>query len=130
MKKILIVEDEQAYVRLLRDELSHNYEVLDVPDGKRGLAMAIKEQPDLILLDIRMPIMDGMAMLEELRKDHYGATAKVILLTNLEAEGKILFQVTRNLPTYYFVKSDVRLDDLLQAISELLNEHNNDDDIG
>jgi len=122
MKKILIIEDEQAYVRLLRDKLSYRYEVLEARDGRTGLDMAIKEKPDLILLDIRMPIMDGMAMLKELRRDDYGESAKVILLTNLEAEGKILVQVTRDLPTYYFIKSDVRLDDLLNTINDLLTE--------
>lgn len=120
MKKILIIEDELAYVRLLRDKLSHKYQILDAQDGKKGLAIAVKEKPDLILLDIRMPIMDGMTMLRELRKDDYGESARVILLTNLEAEGKILIQVTRDLPTYYFVKSDVDLNELLDKIHDLL----------
>ncbi len=120
MKKILIIEDELAYVRLLRDNLAQAYEVLAAQDGEKGLDVAKKEKPDLILLDIRMPKMDGMTVLEELRKDPYGKSAKVILLTNLEANEKIIAQVTKDLPTYYFVKSDIKLSDLIDKIRELL----------
>ena len=120
MKKILIIEDELAYVNLLRDKLEADYEVLEASDGQKGLKLAIKNKPDLILLDIRMPIMDGMTMLGELRKDAYGKNAKVILLTNLEANDTILKQVVKDQPVYYFVKSDVKLDDLLKKIKELL----------
>ena len=121
MKKILIIEDELAYVQLLHDKLTHIYEVVDAQDGAKGLALAKKEKPDLILLDIRMPIMDGMTVLKELRRDEYGRSAKVILLTNLEASETILKQVVEDQPTYYFVKSDVTLDDLLNKVKELLS---------
>lgn len=120
MKKVLIVEDEPAYASLLRDKLSRRYEVMNAHDGQTGLKLALKNSPDLILLDIRMPKMDGMTVLKELRKDPHGQTAKVILLTNLEASDKIVVQVTRDLPTYYFIKSDVELDDLLAKIQDLL----------
>lgn len=121
MKTILIIEDELAYVRLLKGELSHHYEVLHAADGKEGLHMALKQKPDLILLDVRMPKMDGLTVLKKLRQDSpYGEKAKVILLTNLEASDKIVVQVTKDLPTYYFVKSDVELDYVLDKIQELL----------
>lgn len=122
MKKILIVEDEQAYAQLLRDKLVQKYEVLEAPDGKKGLSLALQQQPDLILLDVRMPKMDGLDVLKNLRKDKRGKTAKVILLTNLEANDKIVMQVTKDLPTYYFVKSDVELDYVLEKIQDLLQE--------
>lgn len=122
MKKILIVEDELAYVRLLQDKLGHSYDIMHAPDGKDGLDKALKQKPDLILLDVRMPKMDGLTMLKELRKDTYGRRAKVILLTNLEASDKIIMQVTKDLPTYYFVKSDVELDYVLGKIQDLLQE--------
>ena len=121
MKKILIIEDELAYVRLLRNKLEPHYKVLDAGDGKTGLETALREKPDLTLLDIRMPVMDGMTMLRELRKDKkYGAEAKVIILTNLEASDQIVSQVTTDLPTYYFVKSDLTLDELLAKVQKLI----------
>src|SRR3989344_6881330 len=114
MKKILVVEDELAYLKLLNTQLSaKGHTVIEAENGKEGLEKAIKEHPDLILLDIRMPIMDGMSMLNELRKDPWGKTAKVILLTNIEPDEKILKGVLADHPTYYFVKSDMKLEDLM-----------------
>ncbi len=121
MKKILIVEDELPYQKLLHDQLDVNgYEVIQANDGKKGLSLANKEHPDLILLDVRMPEMDGMTMLHELRKDSYGKSVKIIVLTNLEPNDELIKKVIDNKPSYYLVKSDIKLTDLLDKIKELL----------
>lgn len=125
MKKILIVEDELAYVKLLRDRLDGAYEVIDAQNGQIGLRKALGEKPDLILLDIKMPVMDGLTVLRELRKDSYGKSAKVILLTNLEANDEIVVKVTEDLPTYYFVKSDIKFNELMDKIDDLLKDSEN-----
>jgi DNA-binding response OmpR family regulator len=123
MKKILVVEDELAYLKLLNSQLTGNgYRVIEAIDGKKGLEMAKKENPDLILLDIRLPVMDGMAMLNELRKGEIDKKTKVIMLTNLEPDDKILEGVVNDQPAYYFVKSDIQFNDLLEKIKELLGE--------
>lgn len=123
MKKILVVEDELAYLKLLNSQLTEKgYQVIEAINGKIGLEKAKSENPNLILLDIRMPVMDGMAMLELLRKEETGKKTKVIILTNLEPDDKIIGEVTRDQPTYYFVKSDVQFDVLLEKIKELLAE--------
>lgn len=123
MKKILIVEDELAYLKLLNSQLTEKgYKVFEAINGKQGLEKAKSENPDLILLDIRMPVMDGMAMLELLRKEETGKKTKVIILTNLEPDDKIIRGVVSDQPSYYFVKSDIRLNDLLEKIKELLAE--------
>ncbi len=123
MKKILVVEDEIAYSRLLHDQLTTaGYQVVLAEDGERGLSMAKSEKPDLILLDIKLPKMDGMAMLDLLRKEPNGKTVKVIILTNLEANEKIIQEVTQDLPTYYCIKSDTKLDDLIEKIKTTLSD--------
>lgn len=120
--KILVVEDEQSYQLLLKDQLAQSgYKVIGASDGEKGLSIAIKEQPNLILLDLRMPKMDGMTMLDLLRQDAYGKSAKVIILTNFEPDDKVLQKVVADKPTYYFIKSDIKLDDLLEKIKELLS---------
>lgn len=120
-KKILIVEDELAYLKLLKDQLTKSgYKVEEASNGKLGLKIAKKQKPDLILLDIRMPIMDGMTMLNLIRKSETGKKTKVIILTNLEPDDKIISEVVTDLPSYYFVKSDIKLDELLTKIKELL----------
>lgn len=123
MKKILIVEDELAYVKLLQDQLvAKGYEVISAKDGREGLERAKKEKPDMILLDIRMPVMDGMTMLSLLRKNESGKSAKVVMLTNLEPDDKIISGVVKEQPAYYFVKSDVKLNDMLEKIHDLLEK--------
>ncbi len=123
MKKILVVEDELAYLKLLNSQLTEKgYTVIEAINGKIGLEKAKKENPDLILLDIRMPVMDGMAMLDELRKEEAGKQTKVIMLTNLEPDDKIIGKVVDDQPSYYFVKSDIQFNDLLEKIKELLGE--------
>lgn len=123
MKKILIVEDELAYLKLLNSQLTkEGYTVIEANDGKIGLEKAKSENPDLILLDIRMPVMDGMVMLNLLRKEEKGKKTKVIILTNLEPDNKIIGEVVADQPSYYYVKSDIQFNDLLEKIKELLAE--------
>lgn len=123
MKKILIIEDERAYLILLSSQLTENgYTVVEAKDGQEGLLKAKKENPDLILLDIIMPVMDGLVMLELLRKQEIDKKTKVIMLTNLEPDDKIIGKIVTNQPSYYFVKSDIKFNDLLDKIKELLAE--------
>jgi len=122
MKKILIVEDELAYITLLNKTLSKNYEVYQARNGRDGFDMAVRNHPELILLDIKMPVMDGLDMLSELRKVPYGKKAKVILLTNLEPSEHIIERVVKELPTYYWVKSDIQLNELVSKVQELMTE--------
>lgn len=122
MKKVLIVEDELSYLKLLHKQLTiEGYEVLEATDGEKGLEMAKKHHPDLILLDVKMPLMDGITVLDELRNDTYGATAKVILLTNLEPDDTTVQKVVQNQPSFYLVKSNIELDDLMKKIESLLH---------
>ena len=112
-----------AYSKLLGSQLAKKgYEVFEAANGKKGLEIAQSKNPDLIVLDIRMPVMDGMTMLDLLRKEVWGKHMKVIMLTNLEPDDKIIGKVVTDEPSYYFVKSDIKLESLLDKIKELLGE--------
>ncbi len=123
--KILIVEDEavisKAYAEELRDE---GFLVLTATNGRDGLELALREKPDLILLDILMPVMDGLTMMDQLRtKDLYGKKVPIILLTNLSAsEEKIIQAIAKNEPAYYLVKSDWDLSGVIEKIKERLGQ--------
>ena len=70
MKKILVVEDESPIRNLYRDELmDEGYEVITAPDGVIGYEMFKKNKPDLITIDIKMPNMNGLELLDKIRKD-------------------------------------------------------------
>jgi len=124
MKKILIVEDEQSYRNLLHKELTaRGYAVVDAKDGKEGYDTAIAIHPDLIILDILMQGVDGLTMLETLRKDREGKDMKVIILTNLELDNKFMERALNTKPLFYFVKSDITLAALMSKIDgELLDQ--------
>ena len=80
--KILVVDDEPNIVQTLQDRLEMNeYIVVTASNGKEGLNTALKENPDIILLDVIMPIMDGHEMLEALRRNPDGKDIAVIMLT-------------------------------------------------
>ena len=125
---VLIVEDERiinkTYAEELRDE---GFTVFTASNGKDGLDVALKNKPAVILLDILMPIMDGLTMMDKLRKKNaYGKNVPIVLLSNLSSsEEKIMKTITntKNEPTYYFVKSDWDLDDVVKKIKELVVLH-------
>lgn len=124
-KTILIVEDEAMLRNMLRDKLNHeNFTTLEAKDGKEALEIALREKPDMILLDVLMPVMDGMTMLRQLRAANtWGKTAKVIILTNLpSADEQRNRDITETEPHYYFMKTDWKLDDLIAKIREDLGE--------
>lgn len=80
--KVLVIDDEPKIVQTLQDRLEMNeYEVFTAYDGKEGLEKAVKFLPDVILLDIIMPEMDGLEMLEALRGKPGCSDIAVIMLT-------------------------------------------------
>ena len=80
--KILIVDDEPDLLELLKTTLVGNgYDVVTANDGLQGLEQVDNENPDLILLDIKMPRMDGYTMLRELKKSEKTKHIPVIMLT-------------------------------------------------
>jgi len=118
-KTILIVDDEQTLLSALVDKFTREgFVVLSAKDGQEGLDRAFADHPDLILLDIVMPVMDGMAMLANLRKDPWGKNAKVIMLTNLSEVEKVTSQLQGVYD--YLVKSDWELKDVVKKVKERL----------
>jgi len=120
MKKILIVEDEIPYIKLLHDKLaSAGYEIIEAYNGKTGFEMAIRERPDLIILDIKMPVMDGMTMLKKFREDPWGKDANVIILTNLDDSVNISNALNEKL-SRYLIKSDSTLSSVIEEVEMIL----------
>lgn len=118
--RILIIEDDPSLRKALNNKLSlEGFTMLETTDGKAGLEMALQEHPDLILLDIIMPVMDGMTMLAELRKDSWGKDVPVIILTNLLDADKISESLSKQVYDY-LVKTDWSLQEIIKKIRERL----------
>jgi DNA-binding response OmpR family regulator len=85
MKRILIIEDDPAISKGLQESLENeHYQVLSADDGKDGYDMALKEKPDLILLDLMLPTMNGQDICRKLRED--GMTMPILMLTSKREE--------------------------------------------
>ncbi len=126
-KKILVieeVEDDLSLRNVLHDKFAlEGFGVLEAKDGEEGLAIALREHPDIILLDIVLPKMDGLTMMKKLREtDEWGKNVPIILLTNLSADDdKIMKAITNDTPAYYLVKSNWSIEDLVEKIKERLS---------
>jgi DNA-binding response OmpR family regulator len=84
MQKIAIIEDDQAISQMYRIKFeAEGFQVETAENGKLGLELAENMQPDIILLDLMMPEMNGDEMLKKLRATEWGKDTKVIILTNM-----------------------------------------------
>ena len=103
-KRILIVDDEPDYVEMIKMRLeASDYEVITANDGRSGLDAATAERPNLILLDVMMPGMDGFEVLKELRSTPGTKTVPVIMLT-ARGETKSIFKAQNMGITDYLTK--------------------------
>lgn len=124
VKTILVVEDEPDMRQALIESLKHKgFEALEASNGGEGLEEAISRHPDLIILDILMPKMGGMEMMKKLRGHNaWGRKVPIILLTNLSADERIMKGIVEDEPSYYFVKSDWKIPNVIEKVRELLAE--------
>ena len=117
--KILVVDDERDIVQTLQDRLEINeYKVFTACNGKEGLDQAVKEKPDLILLDVIMPIMDGHEMLEALRRQSGCENIAVIMLTARSLTQDIVKANTFDIEDYIVKPFD--FNDLLEKIEQVI----------
>jgi DNA-binding response OmpR family regulator len=121
-KKILIVEDEKAVLKALVEKFeSEGFFVIVAENGEDGLAIALERKPDVVLLDLIMPKKTGLQMMHELRhSSDYGKKVPIIILTNLSANDQISAEISEEEPSYYLVKADWKIDDVVQKVKETL----------
>jgi DNA-binding response OmpR family regulator len=121
-KKILIIEDNESYLSILAQKLTlEEFEVTTAKDGEEGLKKATNDQPDIILIDLLLPKMNGIQIMEELRKNEWGKNVPLIILTNVNPDDEILQTIMKNKPTYYLVKPEVKLEDIVEKVKDVLN---------
>lgn len=121
-KTVLVIEDHVPVRLALVEKLKkEGVQTLEAKDGEEGLQIARERKPDLILLDLIMPRMSGMAMLEKLRaSDEWGKHVPVIILTNLSPDDKIMREVIETEPAYYLVKADWKIEDVIAKAKDFL----------
>lgn len=88
--KILLIEDDPFLLSMYTTKFElENFKVITAEDGQKGLRLAIEESPDIILLDILLPKMNGFEVLKELKSDNNVNNIPVILLTNLSQRDEV-----------------------------------------
>lgn len=85
-KHILIIEDDQEIANYLQQHLSHYFQTTHAPDGKKGLSLCNEVQPDLVLCDVMMPVMNGFEVTHQLKNHRSTCHLPIILLTAYTAE--------------------------------------------
>jgi DNA-binding response OmpR family regulator len=121
-KKILFIEDESALQKTFGDFLEkEGFELISALDGETGLKLAEKEIPDLILLDLILPKMEGIEVLKKIRENPKTKDIPVIVLTNVDDFEKLEKSLELGVKAY-LVKTDFTLEEVLQKIKEELKE--------
>lgn len=121
-KTILIVEDEAAVSLALTDAFTHEgYTIFSAANGNAGLEKALAEHPDVIVTDLKMPELGGLEMLDALRKDSWGKSAKVIILSNA-SDLESLQTAMEHGAFHYMVKSDSSMADIIETVKKQLAE--------
>lgn len=122
MIKILFIEDEPALQKALGDFLQRQgYEVAAALNGADGLAAARRDRPDVVLLDLVLPRLSGMEVLERFREDPNLATVPVIVLTNVESNEAVEQAVALGAKAY-LLKTNYRLEEVLEKIEGVLGQ--------
>ncbi len=121
-KTILIVEDELPMLGALAEKFTdEGFAVTKADNGADAVTWAKRDKPDVILLDIMLPKMNGMDVLHQIRtQDEWGKKVPIIVLTNLTADEKIMHQVSADEPSYYLVKTDWKLYEVVEKVRNCL----------
>ena len=118
-KKILLVDDEEDFLEALGDILnSEGYDVMTAKSGAEGMVLAKDENPDLLILDIAMPGMDGIETLERLRGVPETATTPVLMLTAKGSTGNIM--AAERFRAAEFLIKPFEQDELVSAIRRVI----------
>jgi len=117
-KKILIADDEQSVRELVKRLLSQNHIVLEAGDGEEAIEIARREEPDLILMDIMMPKVDGYTACYQIKQDQATKAIPVVMLTGVghELNKKLSWEVGAR----GYITKPFSLQGLLDVISPLL----------
>lgn len=121
-KKIIIVEDDVSMREIVVHKLNANgFAVKEAEDGKQGIDLIIQEKPDIVLLDLMLPEVDGFQVLESIRNnpDPEVAATPIIVLSNLWSNKDILKTKTLKVQAY-LVKAYFTTEEILKKVNDIL----------
>lgn len=121
-KYVLIAEDDKNYAKIFFAKFNQEgYDTLVVGNGEEVLKEIVKKMPDIILLDIMMPVKNGFETLKEIRANKKFNKIKIIIISSLGQEADMEKAKALNI-TDYFIKADSSLAELMEKIKKYLEE--------
>jgi len=119
--KILIIEDDSFLLTMYATKFElENYQVITAEDGEKGLKLAQKEMPDIILLDILLPKLNGFEVLKALKEKFETKDIKVILLTNLSQRGEVQQGLSLG-ALDYLIKAHYMPSEVVEKVNKILS---------
>ncbi len=120
--KVLIIEDDEVLLNLYEKKfLSKGYIVCKAEDGEKGIEVATKEKPDVILLDIMLPVMNGFEVLKRLDKMKDDVTSPVVILSNY-GETKNITEGLMSGAVEYLIKVEHTPEEVVEVVEDILKE--------
>lgn len=124
MAKVLIAEDEKDLLELYAKAFQNEgFETITAADGEEGLTRALEAHPDLILIDIQMPKMNGIEMLRKLREDPWGKLVPAVMLTNLGGTREISDSMSLKI-SRYIIKAETNPMGIVDEVKNILSGEN------
>lgn len=118
IKKIIIIDDDKSFSWILSQGFAGGgFEVVMAENGQEGLKLIESEKPDLILLDVMMPVMDGIEMAKQVKAK--GITAPIIFLTNM-SDADHISNAVQVVPSDYILKADVPVSQIVLQVKKRL----------
>jgi len=122
-KKVLMIEDDIFLRKLYRDQLTRkDFEFIEATNGEEGINKTINEHPDLILLDLMLPMKNGFDVLKEIKGNKETKNIPVIIISNLGQESDIKEGLNLGADDY-FVKTEIRLSEIIDRIVNKLSNN-------
>lgn len=119
--KVLIIDDSKDLAKALSDVLIYKgFETLAAHSGTEGLNTALSEHPDIILLDLRMPDIDGFEVMRRLRADDWGKNAKIMILTATSTHEKVPEDIVID-KSDFLMKTQWGLENISTKVTEKLS---------
>jgi DNA-binding response OmpR family regulator len=119
--RILIVEDDPDLLEVLQREFRHNgFEVFGARDGVAGMEITLQNHPDVILLDLLLPQLEGLSMYEKIQRYDWGKEVPVIVLTNYD-DPVFTHKAAKLGVVDYIIKSDHKPSEIAHRVKEYLD---------
>ena len=121
VKNVLIIEDDDFFRELIKKKLSVKFNVFEAVDGEKGVAIIKEKKPDLVLLDLLLPNVDGFGVLSQVKADSELSSVPVIILSNLGQQEDIERALKLG-ANDFLIKSQFDIDQVVDKISNILKQ--------